>query len=101
MSKKTVTSSELIERLADKTQLSPKIATLIVKSILGRMSTALKEKERIEIRGFGSFECKHQEAHKARNPKTGETVEAPAKYRIHFKPGKALKERINAAKRTK
>jgi integration host factor subunit beta len=59
---------------------------------------ALANGERIEIRGFGTF-SKHQRAPRlARNPKTGEAFNLPAKTVVHFKPGKAMRDRVNDAR---
>jgi integration host factor subunit beta len=53
------------------------------------------QKERIEIRGFGSFSLRHRKQRKARNPRTGEKVITKAKHRPHFRAGKELRERVN------
>ena len=91
-----MTRSELIERLAQSSNtLSPGESEAVVKCLIDAMANALRNGERIEIRGFGSFETRRREAHLARNPKTGETVETPAKRVPHFKPGKLLRERVN------
>lgn len=66
-----------------------------VKSIFEILTSALLNGERIEVRGFGSFNLKHRPARRARNPKNGEQVMAPAKNSIHFKAGKELRERVN------
>jgi integration host factor subunit beta len=93
-----MTKSELIERIADRQpQLSPKDVELAVKTILDQMSDALAEGQRIEIRGFGSFSLHYRAPRKGRNPKTGETVELEGKYVPHFKPGKEMRERVNAS----
>jgi integration host factor subunit beta len=52
--------------------------------------------EKIEIRGFGNFRLKNRNPRKARNPKTGESVEVPGKKVLYFKVGKALKEALNS-----
>ncbi len=52
--------------------------------------------ERVEIRGFGSFALHHRPARVGRNPKTGEPVQIPPKRVPHFKPGKEMRERVNA-----
>ena len=59
---------------------------------------AIAKGERIEIRGFGSFDLHHRAPRVARNPRTGETVNSPAKTAVHFKPGKDMKDRGNAAR---
>ena len=68
-----------------------------VRSILDRMSLSLQNGERIEIRGFGGFSLHHRESRIGRNPKTGEPVQLPARYAVHFKPGKEFRERVNAS----
>ncbi len=91
-----MTKSELIEALAAKqNQLTQKDIDAAVKTLLEHMSQALAGGERIEIRGFGSFSLHHRPARTGRNPKTGETVELPAKHVPHFKPGKELRDRVN------
>ena len=91
-----MTKSELIEKIAAvQTQLSAKDVELAVKTMLDHMAEALAEGERIEIRGFGSFSLHYRAPRLGRNPKTGEKVELAGKYVPHFKPGKALRVRVN------
>ena len=90
-----INKSDLVKRIADKHKLNPLIAEQIVKIILDRMQGAMRKKERIEIRGFGSFELRYRAARLSRNPKTGEPVQTPGKYVVHFKPGKEMRERVN------
>ncbi len=91
-----MTKSELIEALAVKqNQLTQKDIDAATKTLLEHMSQALAAGERIEIRGFGSFSLHHRPARTGRNPKTGETVNLPAKHVPHFKPGKELRDRVN------
>ena len=95
-----VTKSELIENIARKqSQLAFKDVELAVKTIIEQMTQALATGNRIEIRGFGSFTLHYRPARMGRNPKTGEPVPLPAKYVPHFKPGKALRERVNEARK--
>jgi integration host factor subunit beta len=92
-----MTKSELIEVLARKqSHLAYKDVELSVKTMLEHMSQALATGDRIEIRGFGSFSLHFRPPRVGRNPKTGETVSLPGKYVPHFKPGKELRERVNA-----
>lgn len=94
-----MTKSELIEGMARKQKHLPaKDVELAVKHLLELMSTALAEGERIEIRGFGSFSLHYRPPRLGRNPKTGETVALAGKYVPHFKPGKDLRERVDANK---
>ncbi len=92
-----MTKSELIELLArQKTQLNYREVEQAVKVLLEEMSEALSKGERIEIRGFGSFSLHTRPPRMGRNPKTGEPVSLPEKWVPHFKPGKDLRERVNA-----
>lgn len=93
-----MTKSELIERIAARQdQLPPKDVELAVKMIMEEMTRALMSNRRIEIRGFGSF-CLHYRAPRTgRNPKTGTAVELAGKWVPYFKPGKELRERVNAS----
>jgi len=95
-----MTKSELIEKIAEvQTQLSAKDVELAVKMMLDHMAEALAEGERIEIRGFGSFSLHYRAPRMGRNPKTGETVSLDGKFVPHFKPGKELREQVNAGKK--
>ena len=91
--------SQLIERLAAKmTHLPEKTVTIGINRLLRLMSDALINGQRIEVRGFGSFSLHYRPPRAAHNPKTGERVMTVEKYSPHFKPGKELRERIDASK---
>jgi integration host factor subunit beta len=91
-----MTKSELIDQLADlQRHLAHLDVELGVKSVLEQMSAALANGERIEIRGFGSFSLHYRAPRMGRNPKTGDSVALPGKHVPHFKPGKALRERVD------
>ncbi|MGE0190338.1 MAG: integration host factor subunit beta [Steroidobacteraceae bacterium] len=93
-----MTKSELIELLAAKQKHLPtKDVELAVKQVLDIMGDALAQGERIEIRGFGSFSLHYRPARQGRNPKTGDAVALSGKYVPHFKPGKELRERVDAS----
>lgn len=94
-----MTKSELIELIARKQpQFTQKDIELAVNQIIDTMVESMAANERIEIRGFGSFTLHHRRARMGRNPKTGEKVSLPAKRVPHFKPGKSLRERVDASK---
>ena len=96
-----MTKSDLIERVATrKEHVSKKDTELVVNTIFDSMTEALRTGDRIEIRGFGSFQVKVREAREGRNPKTGDEVRIPAKRTPFFKVGKELKERIDQARDT-
>lgn len=95
----TMIKSELIERIAAQmTHLTEKQVADGVNHILDLMSQALENNQRIEIRGFGSFSLHYRPPRNAHNPKTGEKVVTEAKYSPHFKPGKELRERVDASR---
>ncbi len=92
-----MTKSELIDLIAAKqSQLSVKDVELAVKTVIEQMAETLAAGERIEIRGFGSFSLHYRAPRIGRNPKTGESVGLAGKYVPHFKPGKELRDRVNA-----
>jgi integration host factor subunit beta len=65
--------------------------------LLPYIADCLKQGNRIEIRGFGTFVLRHRRPRIARNPKTGAILYTEEKYIPHFKPGKALREQVNKA----
>src|SRR4051812_3764070 len=92
-----MTKSDLIEHLSVTQKLPKGRAELLVNTIFECMEQSLKRGERIEIRGFGSFEIRHYRAYEGRNPRTGSTVAVKPKRLPFFKVGKELKERVNTA----
>lgn len=89
--------SQLIGELSKHfSHLPEKDIALSVNHIIEHMSTTLSEGGRIEIRGFGSFNLHFRPPRRAHNPKTGEKLVTSAKYAAHFKPGKELREKVNA-----
>jgi integration host factor subunit beta len=91
-----VTKSDLIERLSETLKLPKGKAEAVVNVMFDSMTTALERGERIEIRGFGSFEVRSYKAYEGRNPRTGEPVHVKPKRLPFFKVGKELRERVNA-----
>lgn len=90
--------SELMDVLNLKLpELRESDVALALDCILGQMVDALVQGERIEIRGFGSFSLRHRPPRLARNPKTGKPIDLPAKIAAHFKPGKEMRDRVNAS----
>ena len=92
-----MTKSDLIERLCLGQKLPKGKAELLVDTIFECLEQALRRGERIEIRGFGSFEIRSYKAYQGRNPKTGVQVPVRDKRLPFFKVGKELKERVNPA----
>ena len=90
-----MTKSELIEKISsNQDQLPPRDVEQAVRMIIEKMSSALINNQRIEIRGFGSFSLHYRAPRVGRNPKTGDAVKLHGKYVPHFKPGKDLRNRV-------
>ncbi len=88
-----MTKSELIEEVRKRTTGLTGVQTnIIVDAFFKGIMDALKNGEKVEIRGFGNFRLKKRDAYKARNPKTGKQVDVPSKKVVHFKMGKELKD---------
>lgn len=92
-----MTKSDLIDLLCETRKIPKGRAELLVNTIFESMVESLTGGERIEIRGFGSFEIRNYRAYAGRNPRTGSTVEVKPKRLPFFKVGKELKDRVNAA----
>ena len=91
-----MTKSELVEKMVDShSMLTRKEMEMVVNIIFDSMTDALKSGEKVEIRGFGSFTIRERDAREARNPKSGEVVNIPAKKTPFFKTGKELRERVD------
>jgi integration host factor subunit beta len=91
-----MTKAELVEEVARAAELTKKDSEVIVEEVFKNIIQALNRGEKIELRGFGSFRVRQRDARRGRNPKTGAPVDIPAKRVPYFKPGKELKELINA-----
>ena len=91
-----MTKSQLIERVASRTQhTSKRDIEIVVDTIFGSITEALVRGERIEIRGFGSFWVRVLEAREGCNPMTRERIQIPARRKPLFRVAKQLRERIN------
>jgi len=92
-----MTKSELIAHLAaSNPHLRQPDVELIVATIFNEICGALARGDRVELRGFGAFSTKRRDPRTGRNPRTGEAVEVAGKAVPYFKPGKELRERVNA-----
>jgi len=88
--------SELLQALAkDNPDLRADEVEQVVDIFFDEIAKRLAEGGRVELRGFGAFSTRERNARTGRNPRTGETVEVPAKSVPYFKPGKEMRERLN------
>ena len=90
-----MTKADLVEEVAKVTELTRKDSEVIVDTLFESVIKALRDGDKLEVRGFGSFRVRQRNARVGRNPKTGEKVEVPAKRVPYFKPSKELKDLIN------
>ena len=79
-------------------RLTQKDADAAARALLQAMSDALEQGQRIEIRGFGSFGVTRRNPRLGRNPRTGQSVAIPERRVPHFKPGKALRDAVDASR---
>jgi len=87
--------TELVNAVAESTELSKKDATKAVDAVFDAIQEALQNGDKVQLIGFGNFEVRERSARKGRNPQTGEEIEIAASRVPAFKPGKALKEAVN------
>lgn len=92
MAKEKFTKSELVERVAETVGLNKKQTHAAIDSFFEEIKEALLDKKTIEFRGFGTFEVRQRKGReKARNPKTGQSVQVESHGVVVFRPGKELK----------
>jgi len=90
----TMTKADLVEMVAERSDLPRKQADEAVQVILESIIGALSRGEKVELRGFGSFRIRRRGERNGRNPKTGDRVHVPPKKIPYFKPGKHLREEL-------
>ena len=86
--------AEFVAKIAEKSGLTRKQAEMAVAAFTQTVAEALKEGDKVQLTGFGTFEVKDRPARSGRNPATGETIEIAASKAPVFKAGKGLKEEI-------
>jgi len=88
--------SKLIQTIADENpHLFQRDVERIVNTVFEKITGAMENGERVELRGFGAFSVKQRDARLGRNPRTGEAVSVDSKYVPFFKTGKLLRDRLN------
>ena len=90
------TKKDLANRVAELTSCCKEEAKKNTGAVLAAITAMLIEGKRLEIRDFGVLEVVTKAARTARNPRTGEKLEVPAKKKVKFKPGKALAAAVNS-----
>jgi len=88
------TKKDIVKRIAEHTALTQVQTKEVVQKSFDAIIDAIVEEGRIELRNFGVFEVKVRRPRKARNPRTGQPVDVPAKTVVVFKPGRIMEERV-------
>lgn len=86
--------NELVEKVADTTGTTRAASGAAVDAVFDAITTALRQGERVQLTGFGTFETRDRKARTARNPRTGEPIYVAASKAPAFKAGKALKDAV-------
>ncbi|MCK0129647.1 integration host factor subunit beta [Erythrobacter sp. F6033] len=90
--------SELLQQLHnDNPELRAEEIEQVVDIFFDEITQRLAEGGRVELRGFGAFSTRERDARTGRNPRTGESVEVPAKRVPYFKAGKEIRQRLNGS----
>ncbi len=87
-----MTKADIIKVLADQVGLTRREAAEVLTVVLDGVVEAIRDGEKVELRGFGSFRTRKRQARAGRNPRTGAHVHVPPKVVPYFKPGKQLRE---------
>lgn len=87
--------TQLIEAVAEKSNLKKKDAEVAVNAVVDSIVEALKAGDKVQLIGFGTFEVKGRGARTGRNPQTGETIKIAASKHPAFTAGKAFKDAVN------
>ena len=88
--------TELIAAIAEQAEISKKDAEKALKAFVDVVTEQLKEGEKVQLVGFGTFEVSERAAREGRNPQTGKTMKIAACKAPKFKAGKALKDPVNS-----
>ena len=90
-----MTKAELINAIAEKSELTKKDAEKALNAVVSSITDALASGDKVQIVGFGTFEVRERSAKEAINPRTKEMIKVPAKKAPAFKAGKALKDAVD------
>ena len=90
---------EIVESVSTDLDIDAEQARKIVQGVLDTILETLATEGRLELRNFGVFEVQRRAARKARNPRTGERVDVPARHTVTFKPGLVVQQRIEGGPR--
>ena len=87
--------TDLVNVVAAETGVEKKSVDAVVAATLDAISNALKEGDKVQLIGFGTFEVKNVAAREGHNPQTGETIKIEASKKPSFSASKVLKSLVN------
>ncbi len=93
---KPMNKTNLVDVVASQTGISKKDVDAVVAATLNAITAALKEGDKVQLIGFGTFEVKESAEREGRNPKTGEAIKIAASKKPAFSASKVLKDEVNA-----
>jgi nucleoid DNA-binding protein len=89
-----MTKADLVDQVAAAVQLPKHQTEAVITQFLEAIMAALQTEQRVDLRGFGRFQLRQRQARTGRNPRTGDTLQIPAKQVPTFTAGKAFQERV-------
>jgi nucleoid DNA-binding protein len=95
-----MTKADLVDHVATAVQLPKHQTDTVITQFLQAIMEALQAGETVDLRGFGRFRLRHRQARAGRNPRTGTTVQIPAKTLPTFRAGKAFQELVQTSAAT-
>ncbi|GIV59365.1 MAG: DNA-binding protein [Rhodothermaceae bacterium] len=95
-----MTKSDIIDRVATGTGLTKIETEAVINGFIAVVKAALRQGERVDLRGFGAFKVQHRAARTARNPRTREEIEVPPQYVPVFKASRELRQDVDEAMKT-
>jgi integration host factor subunit beta len=90
-----MTKAQIIEAISQRLGQTKQESERVLDAVLETAKAGLQQGEKLDLRGFGTFKLRESKARLARNPRTGETVNVPAKKVATFKPSKELSALLN------
>ncbi len=90
-----ISKADLVKELAEQTNMGQKDVKAFVDGMLGSISSHLKQGNKVQLTGFGTFEVRERSARTGVKPGTTEKIEIPASKFPAFKAGKSLKDEIS------
>jgi nucleoid DNA-binding protein len=94
----SITKKDIANAIAKDLGITQIQSRQLVQKTLDAITNVLRDEGRLELRGFGVFECKTRKARKGRNPKTADPVDVPEKLVVAFRAGKKMEQTVRGEK---